>query len=162
MAPLHGCCWHAPVKQRHTAKLNFERLRVEHGFAGGYTVVKNYVRLARARSREMFVPLAHPPGHAQADFGEAVGVIGGIRQKIHFFCMELPNSGINLHSIHPGQLPKGITPTSGRFLPRPSQQHVGASVVYFLTAVSTACVSGKIRVNVDPCPNALVTSIRPP
>jgi hypothetical protein len=23
----------------------------------------------------MFVPLAHPPGHAQADFGEAVVVI---------------------------------------------------------------------------------------
>jgi hypothetical protein len=28
-------------------------------------------------SREMFVPLAHPPGHAQADFGEALVVIGG-------------------------------------------------------------------------------------
>ena len=28
---------------------------------------------ARARGRETFVPLAHPPGHAQVDFGEAVG-----------------------------------------------------------------------------------------
>ena len=82
----------APVKQRHTAKRIFERLRDEHGFAGGYTVVKDYVRLARTRSREMFVPLAHPPGHAQADFGEAVGVIGGISQKIHFFCLVLPQS----------------------------------------------------------------------
>jgi len=26
------------------------------------------------------------------DFGEAVGVIGGVRQKIHFFCMDLPQS----------------------------------------------------------------------
>ena len=30
----------APVKQRHTAKRIFDRLRDEHGFAGGYTVVK--------------------------------------------------------------------------------------------------------------------------
>ena len=26
----------------------------------------------------MFVPLAHAPGHAQADFGEAMVVIGGV------------------------------------------------------------------------------------
>ncbi|WP_354289571.1 IS21 family transposase [Sphingomonas sp. UYEF23] len=82
----------APVKQRHTAKRIFERLRDEHAFAGGYTVVKDHVRLCRARSRETFVPLAHPPGHAQVDFGEAVGVIGGVRQKIHFLCMDLPQS----------------------------------------------------------------------
>jgi transposase len=82
----------APVKQRHTAKRVFERLRDEHGFGGGYTVVKDYVRMARARGRETFVPLSHPPGHAQADFGEAVAVIGGIRRKIHFFCMDLPHS----------------------------------------------------------------------
>jgi transposase len=81
-----------PVKQRHTAKRNFERLRDEHGFAGGYTVVKDYVRICRARGRETFVPLAHPPGHGQVDFGEAVAVIGGVRQKIHFFCMDLPQS----------------------------------------------------------------------
>ena len=49
----------------------------------GYTVVKDYVRIERARGHETFVPLAHPPGHAQVDFGEAVGVIGGVRQKIH-------------------------------------------------------------------------------
>ena len=82
----------APVKQRHTAKRIFERLRDEHGFAGGYTVVKDYVRIGRSRGRETFVPLAHPAGHAQVDFGEAIAVIGGVRQKIHFFCMDLPHS----------------------------------------------------------------------
>ena len=82
----------APTKQRHTAKRIFERLRDEHGFAGGYTVVKDYVRLARTRSREVFVPLAHPPGHAQVDFGECVGVIGGVRMKLHVFCFDLPQS----------------------------------------------------------------------
>jgi transposase len=57
----------APPKQRHTAKRIFERLKAEHGYTGGYSVVKDYVRTARARSREMFVPLAHPAGHAQVD-----------------------------------------------------------------------------------------------
>ena len=33
-----------PKKQRHTAKRIFERLRDEHGFAGGITIVKDYVR----------------------------------------------------------------------------------------------------------------------
>src|ERR1700737_880157 len=37
----------APPKQRHTAKRIFERLRIEHGYAGGYTGVKDYVRIAR-------------------------------------------------------------------------------------------------------------------
>ena len=82
----------APPKQRHTAKRIFERLRDEHGFAGGYTVVKDYVRLSRTRSREVFVPLAHPPGHAQVDFGECVAMIGGVRMKLHVFCFDLPQS----------------------------------------------------------------------
>ena len=82
----------APAKQRHTAKRIFERLRDGHGFAGGYTVVKDYVRLARSRSPEVFIPLAHPPGHAQVDFGECVAVIGGATMKVHVFCFDLPQS----------------------------------------------------------------------
>ena len=93
----------APVKQRHTAKRIFERLRDEHGFAGGYTVVKDYVRVAKAAGRETFVPLSHPPGHAQVDFGEAVGVIGGIRCKIHFFCMDLPQSDAPFVKAYPAE-----------------------------------------------------------
>ena len=57
----------APVKQRHTAKRIFERLRDEHGYGGGLMVVKDHVRIARGRLRETFVPLWHPPGHAQVD-----------------------------------------------------------------------------------------------
>jgi transposase len=79
-------------KQQHTAKRIFERLRDEHGFEGGRTIVKDYVRERRRRLREMFVPLAHPPGHAQADFGEAVVIIAGVEQKAHFFAMDLPHS----------------------------------------------------------------------
>ena len=38
------------------------------------------------------MPLAHPPGHAQADFGEAIVIIGGVERKAHFFVMDLPHS----------------------------------------------------------------------
>ena len=81
-----------PRKQRHTAKRVLDRLREEHGFDGGYTIVKAYMREHQRRSREMFVPLDHRPGHAQADFGEALVVIGGVEQKAHFFAFDLPYS----------------------------------------------------------------------
>ena len=81
-----------PRKQQHTAKRIFERLRDEYGFTGGLTIVKDYVAGWRQRAQEMFVPLEHPPGHAQVDFGEAIGVIGGVERKIHFFAFDLPHS----------------------------------------------------------------------
>jgi transposase len=56
------------------------------------TIVKDYVALCRQRSEEMFVPLAHQLGHAQADFGEAIGIIGGVERKIHFLAFDLPHS----------------------------------------------------------------------
>src|SRR3984893_5597421 len=45
-------------KQRRTAHRIFERLRDEQGFAGGYTIVREYVAQAMLRTREMFVPLS--------------------------------------------------------------------------------------------------------
>ena len=81
-----------PRKQRHTAKRIFERLRDECGFDGGYTIVKDYVRTRKRTGKEMFVPLSHQPGHAQADFGEALVVIGGVEQKARFFAFDLPHS----------------------------------------------------------------------
>ena len=79
-------------KQRHTAKRIFERLRDEHSYTGGYTIVKDYVRLRKLSQREMFVPLEHPPGDAQADFGEAMAVIGGVKRKAHYLVVDLPQS----------------------------------------------------------------------
>jgi transposase len=55
-------------------------------------VVKDYVRGARLQRKEVFVPLVHPPGDAQVNFGEALVVIGGEEQKAHFLCMDLPQS----------------------------------------------------------------------
>lgn len=92
-----------PNKQRHTAKRIFERLRDEHGFTGGITIVKDYVAGWQQRSQEMFVPLVHPPGHAQADFGEALAVIGGVEQKIHYFAFDLPHSDANFVVAYPAE-----------------------------------------------------------
>ena len=59
---------------------------------GGYTIVKDYVREKRLGGQEMFVPLAHPPGDAQADFGEALVVVGGVERKAHYLVVDLPHS----------------------------------------------------------------------
>lgn len=92
-----------PKKQRHTSKRVFERLRDEYGFTGGITIVKDYIFAAKQRQREMFVPLSHPPGHAQADFGEALAVIGGVERKIHFLVMELPHSDACFLKAYPAE-----------------------------------------------------------
>ena len=89
------------AKQRHTAKRVFERLRDEHTFTGGYTIVKDYIREHRRRGREMFVPLHHPPGHAQADFGEAAVYIGGVERTAHFFAFDLPHSDASFVRAYP-------------------------------------------------------------
>ena len=92
-----------PSKQRHTSKRIFERLRDEHGFAGGLTIVKDYVHERRLRQREVFVPLRHDPGHAQVDFGEALAEIGGVERKIHFFAMDLPHSDASFVQAYPAE-----------------------------------------------------------
>jgi len=92
-----------PKKQRHTAKRILDRLREEHGYTGGYTVVKDYVRLQRVRKQEMFVPLTHAPGEAQADFGEALVVIGGVEQKARYFVMDLPQSDDCFVAAYPAE-----------------------------------------------------------
>ena len=81
-----------PAKQRHTAQRIFHRLQAEHAFPGGYTIVKDYVRAASLRQREMFVPLTHAAGTAQGDFGEALVIVGGEERKAHFFAIDLPHS----------------------------------------------------------------------
>src|SRR3954469_1399895 len=82
----------APRKQRHTARRIFERLRAEHGYQGGLSIVKEAVADWRRRSAEVFVPLAHPPGEAQVDFGEAEVILDGRPAKVAVFVMTLPYS----------------------------------------------------------------------
>jgi transposase len=81
-----------PRKQRHTAKRIFDRLRIERGYKGGYTAVKDLVAELRAVKREVFVPLIHRPGEAQVDFGHALVNVNGILKMRPFFVMSLPYS----------------------------------------------------------------------
>jgi transposase len=83
----------APKKQRHTARRIFERLRDEHGYQGGHTVVKDAVRAWKQSRQEVFLPLSHPPGEAQVDFGEATIRLAGQETKVALFVMTLPYSG---------------------------------------------------------------------
>jgi len=84
----------APKKQRHTAHRIFERLRDEHGYTGGLTIVKQAVASWRLRSAEVFIPLAHPPGQAQVDFGEAEIQLDAKPAKVALFVMTLPYSDL--------------------------------------------------------------------
>ena len=97
----------APTKQKHTARRIFERLRDEYGYAGGETVVKDAVREWRISRREVFLPLSHPPGEAQVDFGEATVRIAGQETKVALFVMTLPYSG----AIFVQAFPKECTET---------------------------------------------------
>jgi len=91
----------APAKQRHTAKRIFERLRDDYGYEGGITQVTETVAAARRHNKEVFVPLSHPPGHAQYDFGEAVVIIAGERVKAALSVMTLPYSDVFHVSAYP-------------------------------------------------------------
>jgi transposase len=78
-------------KQRHTAKRIWQRLQ-EEGFTGGYTIVKDAVRQIKRTGKEVFMPLKHPPGEAQVDFGYALVKMAGVLRKVAFFVMALPHS----------------------------------------------------------------------
>lgn len=80
----------APRKQRHTAIRIFHRLKQEHGFQGGYTIVKDAVRQLKQVRSEVYVPLNHPPGEAQVDYGFAKVILGGETIKVALFVMSLP------------------------------------------------------------------------
>jgi transposase len=82
----------APKKQRHTARRIWQRLRDEHGFTGGYTSVKDAVRGLQVGRDEVFLPLSHPPGEAQVDFGFAEVVVRGLPTRVAVFVMSLPYS----------------------------------------------------------------------
>jgi len=87
-------------KRRHTILRLFERLLDERGFDGGQTTVRDHVRPRRLSLEEGFVPPAHPPGHAQADFGKAWAVLGGVRRKVHVLVVDPPWSDAIFPKTH--------------------------------------------------------------
>ena len=91
----------APKKQRHTAKRIFERLREEHGYDGSYESVKEAVREYRQGRQEVFLPLSHPPGGAQVDFGYAYVEVADELIQAALFVMTLPHSDAFLMQAFP-------------------------------------------------------------
>ena len=82
----------SPPKQRHTTQRIFEVLRDNHGFDGQLTIVKDAVRAWKRIHAETYVPLRHPMGEAQVDFGVAQFWLNGELTKAALFVMSLPYS----------------------------------------------------------------------
>jgi transposase len=74
----------------YSAQQIFQRLR-EAGFAGGTTIVRDYVRKIRPPRREAFLKLSFAPGEcAQVDWGEYGSIaVGSTRRRLSFFVMVL-------------------------------------------------------------------------
>jgi transposase len=74
----------------YSAQQVFQRLR-EAGYAGGLTIVKDYVHLVRPRRAPAFLTLTFAPGEcAQVDWGCFGSVpVGNTRRKLSFFVMVL-------------------------------------------------------------------------
>ena len=110
-------------KQRHTAQRIFDRLRDEYGYSGGYTAVREFVAREHVRSREMFVPLAHRAGHAQADFGQADIYLNGAKTRIHYFCLDLPHSDAIFVKAYPAETTEAFLEAQSPPLPGCKASH---------------------------------------
>ena len=86
----------APRKQRHTAKRVFTRLRDEHSYPGSYSSVRRYVHKKKSALRQNtqgYLPLEHPPCHAQIDFGQFMYHDGaGSDKNAYALTISFPNS----------------------------------------------------------------------
>ncbi len=91
----------APPKQRHTARRIYERLRDEHDYQGCASIVRDAVREYKHRQAEAFVPLLHPPGEAQCDFGRARVIVAGQEWQAALFVMTLPYSNARFGYLFP-------------------------------------------------------------
>ena len=96
-----------PKKQRHTAKRIYDRLKDEYGYPGGYTSVKEYIRMKKHLMQmkyDGYIPLEHRPGDAQADFGEFVYYDdNGEEQKGYALTVSFPYSNKGFTQAFPSQ-----------------------------------------------------------
>lgn len=80
-----------PRKQRYTSHRIFEIIQAE-GYQGCESRVRQYIAEWKHAHQQPnpFLPLEFEPGQdAQCDWGEAVAIIGGIRQTVQVFVMRL-------------------------------------------------------------------------
>lgn len=98
----------APFKQRHTAKRVYERLEKEYPdiMDVGYRSIAKYVSEKKReiyKDNKGFIPLDHPEGEAQVDFGQADFVQNGKTITGHYINMTFPNSNGNYTQIFMGE-----------------------------------------------------------
>jgi transposase len=80
-----------PRKQRYTSHKMYEILKSE-GYTGSESRIRQYIGAYRhtRQSPKLFLPLEYDQGQdAQVDWGEAIAIIGGIRQTVQYFVMRL-------------------------------------------------------------------------
>ena len=77
-------------KHPYSAQQVYQHLK-ENGFTGGFTIVKEYVRMVRPVRREAFLKLSFAPGEcAQLDWGKFGTIaVGSTRRQLSFFVMVL-------------------------------------------------------------------------
>ena len=96
---------HLPRKQRYTAHRIFEIIQAE-GYRGCESRIRQYLAAWKETHHppELFLPLAFEPGQdAQVDWGEAIAVLDGQRQKVQFFVMHLCYSRRTFAMCFPSQ-----------------------------------------------------------
>ncbi len=95
--------------------LSYQEMRDRHGYQGSYGSVKRYVAIKKEemkKYRESFLPLAHPPGHAQVDFGKFKYYDGlGFDHEGHALIVSFPYSNTGWMPLSPLRMPlrRGIT-----------------------------------------------------
>ena len=88
----------APRKQRHTVMRIYHRLCDEHGFTGCYSTVKKYVRKKKYVMKTLsagYLPLEHPKGWGQVDFGLAEGEWAATGERFPFYALTISFPGSN-------------------------------------------------------------------
>jgi transposase len=104
-----------PRKQRHSKKRIYERLCKEHGYTHSYRAVCEQIGKLREKEKKLFIPLAHPHGQAQFDFGFAEAIIDGVQQKVAYAAMSLPYSNVRYVQAFPRECTETFQEALKRF-----------------------------------------------
>ena len=98
------------------------------------------MRAQRLGGQEMFVPLAHPPGDAQADVGDALVVIAGVACKAHDLVVDLPHSDDGFVQAFPAETTEAVC--DGHHAACTSFGGVPRRIVYDNTTLAVARILG--------------------
>ncbi|MBM7616455.1 transposase [Alkaliphilus hydrothermalis] len=97
----------APHKQRHTAKRVYDRLKELYpGFDASDRSVRDFVAKLKTELKidnEGSLPLEHPPGEAQVDFGEARFIENGATYDGYYLNISYPHSNAGYTQLFKSQ-----------------------------------------------------------